>query len=106
MKNELEINIYHVDDWISDLDEDQPKDGNIFYARWVMMHFRLPAAMKYNFNPFMQDKKLFCNYNNIRYRCTGASRLGDVWLTTDFNQEQGYELRVDVTQCSQWSALP
>ena len=39
-------------------------------------------------------------------RCTGASRLGDVWLTSDFNQEMGYEKRVDVEECSNWSANP
>lgn len=51
----------------------------------------------------MEDYKLFCMYKGERYRCTGASRMGDVWLHSDFSQDTGYEHRVDVEECSDWS---
>lgn len=90
----------HVDDFI---------DGQYnrhHYARWVLQHFRLSAALRIDFNRFMTDHKLFCTYEGVRYRCTGASRLGDVWLTTDFAEDTRYKLRVDVAECSDWGAAP
>ncbi len=74
------------------------------YARWVLNHFRLPAVLKMDFSEFMKDHKLFCLYNGDKYRCTGASRLGDVWLAKDMERISGYDLRVDVEECSEWSA--
>lgn len=47
--------------------------------------------------------KLFCQYKGKRYRCTGASRMGDVWLAEDFSRDSGYDLRVNVGECSDWS---
>ena len=88
-----------VDDFIDDLHSDP-------YASWVLNHFRLPAMLRARFDLFMAKHKLFCSREGIRYRCTGASRLGDVWLTRDFNQHTGYQLRVDITQCSKWGDKP
>jgi len=73
------------------------------YARWVLNHFRLSANLKYEFNEFMKDYKLFCYYRGDKYRVTGASRLGDVWLTKDFNQDTGYTHRVLVNEIASWS---
>ena len=86
----------HVDDFI---------DGEFTkhkYARWVLNLFRLPAALQADFREYTDQYKLFCDYEGVRYRCTGASRLGDVWLTTKFDQHTGYELRVDVENCENW----
>ena len=87
----------HVDDFIDSISSEDK------YARWVLNHFRLPASLKMLFNEFMEPHKLFCTYEGKRYRCTGASRLGDVWLAEDFNRDTGYDLRVDVSKCSEWS---
>jgi len=82
------------------------------YVSWVLMFFRLPAAKQIHWARFMEDKKLFCSYTDpktgkkARYRVTGASRLGDVWLTTDFEQDMGYELRVDINRCKDWGPAP
>jgi hypothetical protein len=54
----------------------------------------------------MKQHELFCEYEGKRYRVTGASRLGDVWLSADFAREYGYELRVDVEKCSVWGPTP
>ncbi len=97
----------HVDDWIRDMGlEDRPEHGDVMYARWLMMHWRFPAYMKINFDKFIEGNKLFCTYEGTRYRCVGGSRLGDVWLTTNFAAENGYEKRVDVAKCLAWSKSP
>ena len=86
----------HVDDFI---DSDF---GENCYARFVLNYFRLPAVLKMDFSEFMRQHQLFCTYDGKRYRCTGASRLGDVWLAEDFMREDGYDLRVDVADCTNW----
>jgi len=90
--------VTHVDDFIDS------GFGKNKYARWVLNYFRLPAALKMDFAEFMAPHKLFCTYEGKRYRCTGASRLGDVWLAKNLNRDTGYDLRVDVAKCSDWSA--
>lgn len=92
----------HIDDFI-DYGLDKKNEPNEVYARWMFSHFRLPAVCKYDFDQFMSQHKLFCVYNGVKYRVTGASRLGDVWLTTNFDQDAGYTERVDVESCSEWS---
>lgn len=91
----------HVDHFIY-----ESNYGEHLYARWVLMHFRLPAVLQLDFGPFMKSNRLFCDFEGQRYRCTGASRMGDVWLATDFKREAGYDLRVDVAECSNWGAEP
>lgn len=89
----------HVDDWVERFDGDR-------YAQWCLFLFRLPAVMKMNFHDYIKDYKLYCTYKDVRYRVTGASRLGDVWLAKDMNRDMGYDHRVDVTECSEWSNKP
>jgi len=86
----------HIDDFIDDYKQDA-------YARWMFMHFRLPAHMKMAFDKFIENRKLFCIWKEKCYRVTGASRLGDVWLTSNFKKDHGYEYRVCVDECSEWS---
>ena len=93
------IAMTHIDEWIEDRNSDD-------YAAWVFNHFRLPAILKIRFAKFMADHRLFATYEGKRYRVTGASRLGDVWLATDFNRDTGYDRRVDVALCSAWSPTP
>ena len=90
----------HVDEFI---------DGHFNeekYARWCFLLFRLPAVLQADFREFTKKYKLFCTYNAVRFRVTGASRLGDIWLTSDFNQDTGYEHRVDLSECSEWGDKP
>lgn len=91
----------HVDNWLDTptfVDED-----NENYAKFVIEFFRLPAWKKTAFNQWTKQFKLFCKHDGKAYRVTGASRLGDIWLTSDFEQEVGYELRVSLKECSNWS---
>lgn len=92
----------HIDDWI-----DSPVcKGNETYAKFVLTYFRYPAWSKMAFWRWMKDFKLFCTYKGKCYRVTGASRLGDIWLAEDFERDIGYDLRVDVAECSEWSDAP
>lgn len=101
----------HVDDFIdrhpSPIKEGEPgHEPCINYARFVFMLFRLPATQQIAFAPYASQFKLFCTWEGKRWRVIGASRLGDVWLTSDFTRDTGYDRRVDLAQCSEWSGGP
>ena len=91
----------HIDEW---LDQAKPHDKAEHYARFVLEQFRWPAWKLNMYRPFVPP--LFCTYEGKRYKVTGASRMGDVWLAEDFTRLQGYDKRVDVTDCSEWKAIP
>lgn len=86
----------HIDDFIDDLDANE-------YAREWFELFRRPEIVKMR-NP--NPKKLFAAYKGKRYRVTGCSRMGDVWLHADFNEDTTYQHRVDMDDCSEWGAEP
>ncbi|MFD2207180.1 hypothetical protein [Kiloniella antarctica] len=94
----------HVDDFIDygNISERGREDRNASYARWVLAQFRFPASLRMSVDEFVLQHKLFCNFEGKRYRVTGASRMGDIWLTDNFNQSQGYQKRVAVDDCSNW----
>ena len=75
------------------------------YARWFLMLHRLPAANKFDWDEMIKPFKLFATWKGQRYRVTGASRLGDVWLARDFNRDTGYDHRVSVDELSEFSPL-
>lgn len=94
-----ELEKLHVDAFIDDYKQDT-------YARWMFMHFRLPAFQQAAFRPFIRDRKLFCNFEGKRFRVTGASTMGDIWLVRDFSRDHGYDFRVLVKDCSAWGPQP
>ena len=81
----------HIDDFIDygSMRSDGPENEK--YARWVLNYFRMSAILQGDFAEFMKPHKLFCIFNGKKYRVTGASRLGDIWLTSDFSASCGYE---------------
>jgi hypothetical protein len=97
----------HVDDFIDHHLGDQ-------YARFVLDYFRRSAVCQRDFWPFMIHHRLFCTFKDTvgggkragRYRVTGASRMGDIWLVHDFECETGYDHRVNVADCHEWSGQP
>lgn len=86
----------HVYDFIND------PDSNLYAAAWFDS-FSRPAIEKLR-RPV--EGKLFATYQGKRYRVTGCSRLGDVWLHSDFAEDCRYEHRVDVDACSDWRPVP
>src|SRR5689334_17426416 len=93
----------HVDDFV----DDPLADPELSYPRFFFMLHRLPAHMKSSFRKHIEQYKLYCTYNGRRYRVTGASRMGDIWLHSNLNFTSGtqphYERRVDISECSGWS---
>ena len=90
----------HVDDFTLKVYHKTPGDQ---YAAWFFFLKRLAACYEIMWDQYIKQYKLFCTYNGERYRVTGASRMGDVWLSADFNREVGYELRVYLDECTNWS---
>jgi len=93
-----------VDEWLYDwpTSSDDPNA----YARFVLDNFRKSAGWQSMVRPWMKQFKLFGTYQGKRYRITGASRFGDVYLQPNFDVEHGYEERVTVTDISEWSDKP
>lgn len=89
----------HVDDFIDSYRTDA-------YASWFFNLHRLPASLYYKFKPWIDQYQLYCEYEGETYRVTGASRLGDVWLTKNFDQSEGYQLRVDINKCENFRDKP
>jgi hypothetical protein len=89
----------HIDQFIDD-----PKTDP--YASWVLAQFRFPAILRGKCADLIEKHKLFCTYKNLRWRVTGASRMGDVWLAKDHNQAIAYDERADVAECHSWDDKP
>ena len=94
----------HVDDWLDDIVTPWEVTLGECYARWWLEYARQPAWKQMLYRETMSRYPLFCTYEGQRYRVTGASRMGDVWLAKDAGRESGYDLRVEVTRCSEWAA--
>ncbi len=97
------MNYTHAADFVDE------RLGEETYARFVINYFLMPAILKWDFEPFMREKKLFATYKGERVRVTGASVGGDIWLSRDFNRTKGYDsldMRVAVEELSEWSPTP
>ena len=51
----------------------------------------------------MPKVKCFCIFKGSKLKITGASRMGDVWLAKDFDRVNGYDYRVDIDNCTDFS---
>lgn len=98
----------HVDDWLDLPPIDEPER---LAKEWLERFMSgIPDGLSVEeMSAWMQEKSmwlaarpLFCTYRGEVYRVAGASRLGDVWLNRDPNKNWGHDLRVDVTECSEW----
>ena len=99
------LHMTHVDDWTATPTTGRSPKGEA-YAKFFFLLRRTPAWMQYAMAEWMDPYKLFCTFQEQRYRVTGASRLGDIWLAKDFDRESGYDMRVDLAECSEWSDRP
>lgn len=86
----------HVDDW---LDQKATTEQERL-AKEFLEHARRPAVEK-DWR-WLHGRIVSCIYGGERLRCTGASRLGDVWLSRNPEQKSGYTDRVDVMDCLDW----
>jgi hypothetical protein len=83
----------HVDDYL-----DSPGGDPI--AKEFLEHARRPAMDKDR--AWLQANAPTVMWQGKRYRCVGASRLGDVWLKSDGPPNAFYDHRVDIAELSDW----
>ena len=89
----------HIDEWIEDRvmsceDTDEKYAVAFFYL------IGMSAVDNWTIAPIMNQHKLFCTYKEKVYRVTGSSTMGDVWLHSNYERDSGYEIRVDIEDCS------
>lgn len=97
----------HIDDWLDEVEPTTGRDnpGEV-YARWWLEYARHKATKQMLYSQIMENFRLFCTFEGKRWRVTGASRMGDIWLAENHKRESGYDKRVEVTKCSGWSNNP
>lgn len=88
----------HIDEWIDSISSFKTMNEMENYAKLFFLLHRLPAVLYLAFLPWIKQFELYCTYKNERYRVTGCSRMGDIWLTKDYKLESGYDLRVNVSE--------
>lgn len=90
----------HVYDWL----EEPAKDDGEKQAKDWLDKFTRPAYNKYKegWDKWLEARTLTCDWKGKRYQCTGASRMGDVWLRDD-GSKSFYDHRVDVEELSAWN---
>lgn len=91
-ENEAE-EMRHVDEYLDSQDADP-------IAKEFLEHARRPAITKDH--KWLADNAPSVMWQGKRYRCVGASRLGDVWLKGDGEPNAYYDHRVDVAELSAW----
>jgi hypothetical protein len=82
----------HVDDYL-----ESPAADPI--AKEFLGHSRRPAVDKDV--DWLEKNMPFVTWRGRRYLCTGASRLGDVWLR-ELGSTRYYDHRVAVDELSNW----
>lgn len=94
----------HIEDWAHECHYNDA--DNVRYAKWWFIQFGMPATMSLYFAKVMKPFHLYTTYQGKRFRVTGCSRLGDVWLRADHSKAEGYDHRIYVDDCSDWSDTP
>jgi len=92
----------HIDDFLDNMRFGSSQAER--YAYLFLTIARFPAWKKNLCEDFV-SLPILCHYRKKQYRLTGASRLGDVWLREDITRTNGYDLRVDVTELSNFTVM-
>ena len=88
-----------VDTW---LDTYSP-DATINYAKFVIESFRAKGSVQIKHTNFMKQFKLFATYKGKVVRVISASRLGDVGISYNFDDDHGYDERVFISDLHDFS---
>ena len=84
----------HIDDFL-ECTYEFTRWPDLAYPHFLFTYWRSPATTKMLHAPFMNQFKLFVDFEGQTWRVTGASRMGDIWLAKDFNRVHGYDRRVN-----------
>lgn len=87
----------HIYDWL----EEPPKNEEEKKLK-EFLDFKTRTA-SYQFKNEPPKLKCFCIYKGEKYKFTGASSMGDVWLAKDFDRVNGYDKRVSIEDCSDFT---
>ena len=91
----------HIDIWLTATPNVWNQKEN--YAKFFLDFKRTPAGFQGDYRKFMEPFKLFAFYDGKWWRCTGASRLGDIYLAKNLDQDTGYDERgIYPNQIVQW----
>jgi hypothetical protein len=88
--------VVHVDDYLDRQNVDP-------IAKEFLEHARRPAIDRDE--QWLQSHMPTVAWRGRRYLCSGASRLGDVWLR-EFGSSRYYDRRVCVDELSDWERPP
>ena len=96
------MNETHIYDWL-DSPATDPEEKN---AKEWLNRFTLPAIEKHKggHEKWLSRHKLTVVWRCKRYQCTGASRMGDVWLKSRGSKNY-YDHRVNVDELSDWKRV-
>ena len=72
--------------------------------RFYILVNRLPVLDKYVIHDAVGEPKCFATWEGQRVRLVMASRMGDVGITTQLENDHGYEHRVTIDQLSDFSS--
>ena len=92
----------HVYDW---LDLPSENDAERDAKEWLE-HFCQPAYKKMmeGGDAWLARYRVTVEWKGKRYTCSGASRMGDVWLKTEGSSDF-YDHRVNVEDLSNWKRI-
>lgn len=93
------MNKLHIYDW---LDEEKTDLAELKVQEFLDFRTR-DAVYQMENRDKINGLTVFCEYKGTKYKITGASRLGDIWLDKNFKRESGYDLRVMIEDCSEFS---
>jgi hypothetical protein len=98
-----------VDDWLAQTPMYTDEDEKILnYVHFMLNHFRHSATWQIAHREFMAPYKLFVTYEGKRWRVTGASRMGDIYLQSKFDKDVAYDKRValNFNKLTDWGKEP
>lgn len=93
----------HIDDWIEERMYGRCTDEERYALAFFFVK-AMDSVSNITLRPIMEHHKLFCEYKDKKYRVTGCSTMGDIWLHDNFEIDHGYTNRVNVDLCSNWSS--
>lgn len=88
----------HVFEW---LELPPANEGEKHAKEWLDEFLKSPARKD---TAWLEKVQINVTWKGKEYICSGASRLGDVWLRK-FSSEEFYDHRVNVEELSNWKKV-
>ena len=89
----------HIYDWLEEASNSKEEKK----VREFLNFKTLPVRDQYHNKDKLPKFDCFCTYKDEKLKIMGASRMGDVWLSKNFDLTVGYDYRVDIDDCEDFS---